>query len=69
MESSKSEQYIEQRNVIQQYMINGQFVEAEREVIRLRKEMEKDDDWRKWCEYGRADLKRRIKQPFWIYDL
>jgi len=32
-------------------------------------EEEKDDDWRKWCEYGRADLKRRIKQPFWIYDL
>jgi tetratricopeptide (TPR) repeat protein len=44
MESRKSEQYDEQRNVIQQYMINGQFVEAEREVIRLRREMEEDAD-------------------------
>lgn len=33
MESRKSEQYDEQRNVIQQYMINGQFVEAELHLI------------------------------------
>ena len=33
MESRKMEQYIELQNVIQQYMINGQFVDAEREVM------------------------------------
>lgn len=44
MESRKMEQYIEQQNVIQQYMINGQFVDAEREVLQLRKEMEEDAD-------------------------
>ena len=44
MESRKMEQYIEQQNVIQQYMINGQFVDAEREVLRLKMEMEEDED-------------------------
>lgn len=44
MESRKSEQYAEKQNVIQQYMINGQFVDAECEVLRLRKEMEEDAD-------------------------
>ncbi len=44
MESRKMEQYIEQQNVIQQHMINGQFVDAEREVLQLRKEMEEDAD-------------------------
>ena len=44
MESRKMEQYIEQQNVIQQYMINGQFVDAEREVLRLKKVMEEDAD-------------------------
>ena len=44
MESKKSEQYVAQQNVIQQYMINGQFVDAEREVLRLRQEMEEDAD-------------------------
>ena len=37
-------QYFEQQNVIQQYMINGQFVDAEREVLQLKKEMEDDAD-------------------------
>ena len=32
-------------------------------------EEEKADDWRQWCEFGRVDLMRRIKQPFWVYDL
>lgn len=44
MESNKLDQYVEQQNVIQQYMINGQFVDAEREVLQLRKEMEEDAD-------------------------
>ena len=26
-------------------------------------------DWHQWCEFGRADLMRRIKKPFWLYDL
>ena len=32
-------------------------------------EVEIADDWRQWCEFGRADLMWRIKQPFWLYDL
>jgi hypothetical protein len=44
MESRKTEQYAEKQNVIQQYMINGQFVDAECEVLRLRKEMKEDAD-------------------------
>ena len=44
MESNKLDQYVKQQNVIQQYMINGQFVDAEREVLQLRKEMEEDAD-------------------------
>lgn len=44
MESRKSEQYAEKQNVIQQYMINGQFEDAECEVLRLRTEMEEDAD-------------------------
>lgn len=27
------------------------------------------EDWKKWTEFGREDLLRRIKQPLWIYDL
>ena len=44
MESNKLDQYVEQQNVILQYMINGQFVDAEREVLRLKKDMEEDAD-------------------------
>lgn len=27
------------------------------------------EDWKKWTEFGRADLMRRIKKPLWLYDL
>lgn len=32
-------------------------------------DQEREADWHQWCEFGRADLMRRIKQPFWLYDL
>lgn len=41
---NKSEYYLESKVVIELYFRGGQFVDAEREVLRLRKEMEEDAD-------------------------
>ena len=44
MEDKKLEYYLERKDVIERYFRGGQFVDAEREVLRLRKEMEEDAD-------------------------
>ena len=44
MEKDKLGYYLERKDVIERYFRDGQFVDAEREVLRLRKEMEEDAD-------------------------
>lgn len=44
MVDKKLEYYLERKDVIERYFRGGQFVDAEREVLRLRKEMEEDAD-------------------------
>ena len=44
MEDKKLEYYLERKEVIERYFRGGQFVDAKREVLRLRKEMEEDAD-------------------------
>lgn len=58
-------QYFEQQNVIQQYMINGQFVDAEREVLQLKKEMEDDADVPKDLL---SDVYYKLYHLAWIWE-
>ena len=44
MVDKKLEYYLERKAIIEQYFRGGQFVDAEREVLQLRKEMEEDAD-------------------------